>query len=194
MVYKHLENVKWIIQKDMDALAIVLAGVELMNRFSSSPPAAFHQWLRKVNGVTSPLPTELKAPDRPTLSSILFRNSSPTRGSAVRRCEFSPWTMAAMRGLKPLLFFAPLSLLVLPTLNFELQDTIHALIEENIHLHDQLENLTNALKELKRMLWHHANGTKICCSRFKCPRVLEALILQRFEQTHVIRIFITWHG
>lgn len=67
-----------------------------------------------------------------------------------------------MRGPKPLLFLAPLVLLVLPTLNFELQDTIHALIEENIHLHDQLENLTNALKELKRMLWHHANGTKLC--------------------------------
>lgn len=75
--------------------------------------------------------------------------------------------MAAMRGLKLLLFLAPFALLVLPTLNFELQDTIHALIEENIHLHDQLENLTNALKELKRMLWHHANGTKFCCSRFE---------------------------
>lgn len=68
--------------------------------------------------------------------------------------------MAAMRGLKLLLFLTPL---VLPTLTFELQDTIHALIEENIHLHDQLENLTNALKELKRMLWHHANGIKWCC-------------------------------
>lgn len=74
----------------------------------------------------------------------------------------SPGTKAAMRGPKPLLFLAPLVLLVLPTLNFELQDTIHALIEENIHLHDQLENLTNALKELKRMLWHHTNGTQLC--------------------------------
>lgn len=71
--------------------------------------------------------------------------------------------MAATRGLKPLLFLAPLALLILPTLTFELQDTIHALIEENIHLHDQLENLTNALKELKRMLWHHANGIKLSC-------------------------------
>lgn len=71
-----------------------------------------------------------------------------------------PGTKAVMRGPKPLLLLVPLVLLVLPTLNFELQDTIHALIEENIHLHDQLENLTNALKELKRMLWHHANGTK----------------------------------
>lgn len=68
-----------------------------------------------------------------------------------------------MSGLKLLLVLALLALLVLPTLNFELQDTIHALIEENIHLHDQLENLTNALKELKRMLWHHANGIKLCC-------------------------------
>lgn len=73
---------------------------------------------------------------------------------------FVPGTKAVMRGPKSLLFLVPLILLALPTLNFELQDTIHALIEENIHLHDQLENLTNALKELKRMLWHHANGTK----------------------------------
>lgn len=54
----------------------------------------------------------------------------------------------------------PLSLLVLQSLSFELQDTIHALIEENIHLHDQLENLTQALRELKRMLWRHSNGTE----------------------------------
>lgn len=65
-----------------------------------------------------------------------------------------------MRGPKPLLFFTPLALLVMQTVSFELQDTIHALIEENIHLHDQLENLTQALRELKRMLWRHANGTK----------------------------------
>ncbi|KAG7477315.1 hypothetical protein MATL_G00092680 [Megalops atlanticus] len=39
---------------------------------------------------------------------------------------------------------------------FELQDTIHALIEENIHLHDQLENLTQALRELKQLLWNHS--------------------------------------
>lgn len=65
-----------------------------------------------------------------------------------------------MRGLRPLLLFVPLSLLVLQSLSFELQDTIHALIEENIHLHDQLENLTQALRELKRMLWRHSNGTE----------------------------------
>lgn len=66
-----------------------------------------------------------------------------------------------MSGLRrPVLFlFMPLALLVLQSRSFELQDTIHALIEENIHLHDQLENLTQALRELKRMLWHHSNGT-----------------------------------
>lgn len=68
--------------------------------------------------------------------------------------------MAAMRGLRPVLLFMPLALLVLQSRSFELQDTIHALIEENIHLHDQLENLTQALRELKRMLWHHSNGTE----------------------------------
>ncbi|TRY94956.1 hypothetical protein DNTS_004643 [Danionella cerebrum] len=40
---------------------------------------------------------------------------------------------------------------------FELQDTIHALIEENIHLHDQLENLTRALRELRQMLFQHSD-------------------------------------
>jgi len=63
-----------------------------------------------------------------------------------------------MRGLRPVLLLVPLTLLVLQSWSFELQDTIHALIEENIHLHDQLENLTQALRELKRMLWHHTNG------------------------------------
>ncbi|KAM8742998.1 uncharacterized protein AB9X84_017470 [Acanthopagrus schlegelii] len=62
-----------------------------------------------------------------------------------------------MRGLRPALLFLPLALLVLQSRSFELQDTIHSLIEENIHLHDQLENLTQALRELKRMLWHHSN-------------------------------------
>ncbi|KAI7795652.1 hypothetical protein IRJ41_002363 [Triplophysa rosa] len=41
---------------------------------------------------------------------------------------------------------------------FELQDTIHALIEENIQLHDQLENLTRALRELQQLLFHHSDG------------------------------------
>lgn len=43
---------------------------------------------------------------------------------------------------------------------FELQDTIHALIEENIQLHDQLENLTRALRELRQLLFHHSDGTE----------------------------------
>lgn len=64
-----------------------------------------------------------------------------------------------MRGLRPVLFFMPLTVLVLQSGSFELQDTIHELIEENIHLHDQLENLTQALRDLKRMLWLHSNGT-----------------------------------
>ncbi|CAL8278515.1 unnamed protein product [Merluccius merluccius] len=63
-----------------------------------------------------------------------------------------------MAGFRPVLLFFPLVLLVQQSCSFELQDTIHALIEENIHLHDQLENLTQALRELKRMLWHHSNG------------------------------------
>ncbi|KAK5852421.1 hypothetical protein PBY51_023890 [Eleginops maclovinus] len=62
-----------------------------------------------------------------------------------------------MKGIRPVLFFMPLALLLLQSRSFELQDTIHALIQENIHLHDQLENLTQALRELKRMLWHHSN-------------------------------------
>lgn len=62
-----------------------------------------------------------------------------------------------MRGPR-LVLFLPLALLILQGRGFELQDTIHALIEENIHLHDQLENLTQALRELKQLLWHHSNG------------------------------------
>ncbi|KAK1884592.1 Fucolectin-2 [Dissostichus eleginoides] len=63
-----------------------------------------------------------------------------------------------MRGIRSVLFFMPLALLLLQSQSFELQDTIHALIQENIHLHDQLENLTQALRELKQMLWHHSNA------------------------------------
>lgn len=66
-----------------------------------------------------------------------------------------------MRGarspLRLLLLLLPLVLLVLEGRGFELQDTIHALIEENIHLHDQLENLTQALRELKQLLWHQSD-------------------------------------
>ncbi|CAB1440547.1 unnamed protein product [Pleuronectes platessa] len=62
-----------------------------------------------------------------------------------------------MRGLRLVFVLLPLALLVQDAQSFELQDTIHLLIEENIHLHDQLENLTQALRELKRMLWNHPN-------------------------------------
>ncbi|KAM8871963.1 uncharacterized protein ACB058_004067 [Synchiropus picturatus] len=58
-----------------------------------------------------------------------------------------------MRPVTPLL----LLLLVLQSQGFELQDTIHVLIEENIRLHDQLESLTKALRELKHLLWQHSN-------------------------------------
>ncbi|XP_078811630.1 uncharacterized protein LOC144996213 [Oryzias latipes] len=62
-----------------------------------------------------------------------------------------------MTGLRGTLLLVLVPLLVLESRSFELQDTIHALLEENIHLHDQLENLTQALRELKRMLWLHGN-------------------------------------
>ncbi|TWW60246.1 hypothetical protein D4764_05G0003360 [Takifugu flavidus] len=41
---------------------------------------------------------------------------------------------------------------------YELQDTIHNLEEENIHLQHQLENLTHALKDLKHLLTEHSKG------------------------------------
>lgn len=84
-------------------------------------------------------------------------------------------------GLRLHLFFIPLALLVLQTLSFELQDTIHTLIEENIHLHDQLENLTQALRELKRMLWHHSNGTFTCKSANQTANVVHEFTFMRPE-------------
>ena len=70
------------------------------------------------------------------------------------------------RSRRVLLLLLPLLLLVLRGRSFELQDTIHALIEENIHLHDQLENLTKALRELKQLLWHHPglSSSELLCS------------------------------
>lgn len=41
---------------------------------------------------------------------------------------------------------------------YELQDTIHNLEEENIHLQHQLENLTHALRDLKHLLTEHSKG------------------------------------
>ncbi|XP_077441755.1 uncharacterized protein LOC144063787 [Vanacampus margaritifer] len=68
--------------------------------------------------------------------------------------------MRPASALLPLVAAHLLLLLLLPPppgAAFELQDTIHELMEENIHLHDQLENLTQALGKLRRMLWHHSN-------------------------------------
>lgn len=41
---------------------------------------------------------------------------------------------------------------------YELQDTIHTLKEENFHLQHQLENLTQALRDLKHLLTEHSKG------------------------------------
>lgn len=41
---------------------------------------------------------------------------------------------------------------------YELQDTIHTLKEENLHLQHRLENLTRALKELKHLLTETSEG------------------------------------
>lgn len=41
---------------------------------------------------------------------------------------------------------------------YELQDTIHTLKEENLHLQHQLENLTRALRDLKHLLIEHSKG------------------------------------
>lgn len=41
---------------------------------------------------------------------------------------------------------------------YELQDTIHTLKEENLHLQHRLENLTRALRDLKHLLTEHAKG------------------------------------
>lgn len=42
--------------------------------------------------------------------------------------------------------------------SYELQDTIHALKDENVHLHHRLENLTRALRKLKHLLLDHSRG------------------------------------
>lgn len=68
-------------------------------------------------------------------------------------------SVLAMRRQRTVIFLLLQTLLILEGESFELQDTIHTLIEENIHLHDQLENLTQAFRELKRMLWLHSSGT-----------------------------------
>lgn len=41
---------------------------------------------------------------------------------------------------------------------YELQDTIHTLKEENFHMQLQLENLTQALRDIKRLLTERSKG------------------------------------
>ncbi|XDV20143.1 hypothetical protein PO909_025519 [Leuciscus waleckii] len=48
----------------------------------------------------------------------------------------------------------------IPRINFsyELQDTIHTLREENANLHHRLKNLTQTLRELRKLLLDHSHG------------------------------------
>ncbi|CAL8248175.1 unnamed protein product [Merluccius merluccius] len=48
--------------------------------------------------------------------------------------------------------------LLIPTCSYcyELQDTIHTLKEENLHLQRRLENITRALRDLKHLLLDHS--------------------------------------
>ncbi|MFT7813534.1 uncharacterized protein LOC106585304 [Arapaima gigas] len=41
---------------------------------------------------------------------------------------------------------------------FELEDTIHTLREENAYLQERLESLTEALRELRKLLWNRSKG------------------------------------
>lgn len=41
---------------------------------------------------------------------------------------------------------------------YDLQDTIHSLKEENLHLQHRLENLTRALRDLKHLLTEYSKG------------------------------------
>lgn len=41
---------------------------------------------------------------------------------------------------------------------YDLQDTIHTLKEENLHLQHRLENLTRALRDLKHLLTEYSKG------------------------------------
>lgn len=63
---------------------------------------------------------------------------------------------------------------------FELQDMIHTLIEENIHLHDQLENLTAALRELRQLLLHHSSG------------IYQFLCISSLIEKNIIRWILWW--
>jgi len=53
-----------------------------------------------------------------------------------------------------------LTMSFIPQMNFsyELQDTIHTLREENAYLHHRLKNLTQTLRELRKLLLDHSHG------------------------------------
>ncbi|KAK7165112.1 hypothetical protein R3I94_003474 [Phoxinus phoxinus] len=51
----------------------------------------------------------------------------------------------------------------IPRINFsyELQDTIHTLREENANLHHRLKNLTQTLRELRKLLLDHSHASTV---------------------------------
>ncbi|KAK2837952.1 hypothetical protein Q5P01_015164 [Channa striata] len=60
--------------------------------------------------------------------------------------------------LQVLTVLSLMSLLSCCSSGYELQDTIHALKEENLQLQHRLENLTEALRDLKHLLTEHSKG------------------------------------
>lgn len=71
-------------------------------------------------------------------------------GPCIFTAMFSGWHFTAI--------FWVLVLVLHYSSGYELQDTIHNLEEENIHLQHQLGNLTHALKDLKHLLTEHSKG------------------------------------
>lgn len=71
-------------------------------------------------------------------------------GPFIFTAMFSGWQSTAI--------FLVLVLVLHYSSGYELQDTIHNLEEENIHLQHQLENLTHALRDLKHLLTEHSKG------------------------------------
>ncbi|TRY94625.1 hypothetical protein DNTS_001880 [Danionella cerebrum] len=43
--------------------------------------------------------------------------------------------------------------------SYELQDTIHTLREENLHLNQRLKNLTKALRDMRKLLVDHSHAS-----------------------------------
>ncbi|KAK7934330.1 hypothetical protein WMY93_005226 [Mugilogobius chulae] len=52
---------------------------------------------------------------------------------------------------------------------YELQDTIHSLKEENLHLQHRLENLTHALRDLKHLLSNTPKGKHMILNTNNVP-------------------------